>query len=112
MAKATAKTEEKKRPLTKTQIIANITEKSGLAKKDVAAVLDLLGEEIKASFGKKGVGSFILPGLIKIDKKQVKAQPAKKGVKNPLTGEIYDRPAKKAHEKIRVRPLKALKELL
>ena len=41
-----------------------------------------------------------------------KAQPAKKGVKNSLTGEIYDRPAKPAHKKIRVRALKALKELV
>ena len=42
---------------------------------------------------------------------QFKAQPAKKNVKNPLTGELYDRPAKKAHQKIRVRALKALKDL-
>ena len=107
-----AKVEEKQRPLTKTQIVASIAEKSGLAKKDVGTIVDLLGEEIKGSFGKKGPNSFILPGLVKIDLKQVKAQPAKKGVKNPLTGEIYDRPAKKAHQKIRVRALKALKELV
>ncbi len=78
----------------------------------MTAVLEALGEEIKKSFSKKGSGAFVLPGLIKIDKKQVKAQPAKKGVKNPLTGELYDRPAKKAHEKIRVRALKSLKELV
>ena len=109
MSKAESKTE---RPLTKTQIVANIAEVTSLAKKDVDAVIAALGEEIKKSLGKKGPGAFVLPGLIKIDKKQVKAQPAKKGVKNPLTGEIYDRPAKPAHKKIRVRPLKALKEMV
>ena len=102
---------EVQRPLTKTQIVANIAEATSLTKKEVDAVIVALGEEIRKSLGKKGPGAFVLPGLIKIDKKQVKSQPAKKGVKNPLTGEIYDRPAKPAHKKIRVRPLKALKEM-
>lgn len=110
--KATPKTEEKQRPLKKSEIIANIAEKTGLAKKDIAEVLNQLGEEIKASFSKKGPGVFVLHGLIKIDKKLVKARPAKKDVKNMLTGELYDRPAKKAHKKIRVRALKALKDLV
>ncbi|MCL2006344.1 MAG: HU family DNA-binding protein [Planctomycetaceae bacterium] len=107
MAKA-----ETAKPLTKTEIIANIVAATELPKKDVTAVLDALTEEIKKSFGKKGAKAFVLPGLIKVDLKQVKAQPAKKGLKNSLTGETYDRPAKPAHKKIRVRALKALKELV
>ena len=95
MAKA-----ETAKPLTKTEIVANIVATTQLPKKDVIAVFDALGEEIKKSFDKKGAKAFVLPGLIKIDLKQVKAQPAKKGVKNSLTGEIYDRPAKPAHKKI------------
>jgi DNA-binding protein HU-beta len=107
MAKA-----ETTKPLTKTEIIANIVAATELPKKDVVAVIDALNDEIKNSFGKKGAKCFVLPGLIKIDLKQVKAKPAQKGVKNPLTGETYDRPAKPAHKKIRVRALKALKELV
>ena len=107
MAKA-----ETTKPLTKSEIIANIVTATDLSKKDVAAVIDALAEEIKKSFGKKGAKAFVLPGLIKIDLKQVKAKPAQKGVKNSLTGKIYDRPAKPAHKKIRVRALKALKELV
>ncbi len=99
------------KPLTKTEIIANIVAATELPRKDVVAMLDALTEEIKKSFGKKGPKVFVLPGLVKIDLKQVKAQPAKKNVKNPLTGELYDKPAKKAHQKIRVRALKALKDL-
>jgi len=109
MAKAAT---EKKKPLTKTEIITNIVAATELSKKDVAAVIDALADEIKKSFDKKGAKAFVLPGLIKIDLKEVKKQPAKKGVKNPLTGEIYDRPAKPAHKKIRVRALKALKEMV
>ena len=110
MIAVTSKTETKK-PLTKSEIITNLVAATELQKKDVTAVFDALTEEIKNSFGKKGAKVFVLPGLIKIDLKQVKAKPAQKGVKNPLTGEIYDRPAKPAHKKIRVRALKALKEL-
>ena len=109
MAKAAT---EKKKPLTKTEIITNIVAATELSKKDVAAVIDALADEIKKSFDKKGAKAFVLPGLIKIDLKEVKKQPAKKGVKNPLTGELYDRPAKPAHKKIRVRALKALKEMV
>ncbi|MDR1964583.1 MAG: HU family DNA-binding protein [Planctomycetaceae bacterium] len=113
MAKAESKTSEVKKPLTKNQMITNIAEATELAKKDVASVIDALTEEIKKSLGKKGAGSFILPGLLKIDKKQVKAQPAKKNVPNPLRpGEFINKPAKPAHLKVRVRPLKALKEMV
>jgi len=111
MAKAAAKTETKK-PLSKSEIITNLVETTGLAKKDVVAIFDALTDEIKKSFDKKGAKVFVLPGLLKIDLKQVKAQPAKKNVKNPLTGELYNRPAKPAHKKIRVRALKALKDIV
>ena len=107
MAKA-----ETAKPLTKTEIIANIVAATELPKKDVAVVIEALTEEIKNSFSKKGPKAFVLPGLIKVDLKDVPRKPAKKGVKNPLTGELYDRPAKPAHKKIRVRALKALKELV
>jgi len=109
MAKAAI---EKKKPLTKTEIIANIVAATEMSKKDVTAVIEALTDEIKKSFDKKGTKAFVLPGLLKIDLKEVKKQPAKKGVKNSLTGEIYDRPAKPAHKKIRVRALKALKEMV
>ena len=104
---------ETPKPFTKTEIITNIAETTGLAKKDIAAVIDALGEQIKTSLGKKGPGAFVLPGLIKIDKKQVKAQPEKKNVPNPLRpGTFINRPAKPAHKKVRVRALKALKEMV
>lgn len=111
MAKAAKKTDAK--PLTKTQIIAEISEQTQLAKKDVTAVLDVLSEEIKKSLGKKGAGSFTLPGLLKVEKKYVKAQPAKKNVPNPLKpGTFSDRPAKPAHYRVKIKALKGLKEMV
>jgi nucleoid DNA-binding protein len=113
MANAESKTTDVKKPLTKNQIVTSIAETTGLAKKDIQSMLDALTDEIKKSLGKKGAGSFVLPGLLKIDKKQVKAQPAKKNVPNPLRpGEFINKPAKPAHLKVRVRALKALKEMV
>ncbi|MDR2117604.1 MAG: HU family DNA-binding protein [Planctomycetaceae bacterium] len=113
MPKIESKKAEVKKPLTKNQMIANIADTTGLAKKDVNSFLDALTDEIKKSLGKKGAGAFVLPGLFKIDKKQVKAQPAKKDVPNPFRpGEVINRPAKPAHLKVRVRPLKLLKDVV
>ncbi len=110
---AKAEKAEVKKPLTKTQIIAEIAEATKLPKKDIDMVLEALAEEIKKSLGKKGAGAFTLPGLLKIEKKHVKAQPAKKNVPNPLRpGEFINREAKPAHYRVKVRALKALKEMV
>ncbi|MDR0869476.1 MAG: HU family DNA-binding protein [Planctomycetaceae bacterium] len=101
---------EAKKPLTKTEIVAVIAESTSVSKKDVNAVIEALGNEIKKSLGKKGPGSFALPGLFKVEKKHKKAVPAKKDCLNRLTGTTYDRPAKPAHDVVKIRPLKALKE--
>ena len=101
-----------KKPLTKTQILAEIADATQLSKKDVAAVFEALTAEIKKSLSRNGAGQFTVPGLLKIVKKKVDAKPAQKGVTNPFTGEIYDRPAKKAYNTVKVRPLKALKDMV
>jgi nucleoid DNA-binding protein len=95
---------------TKSQIIGNIAEATQLTRKQVSAVLDALTDEIKKAL--KGPGVFTLPGLVKIVKKKVPAQKARKGVRNPFTGEIRDIPAKPATVRVRVRPLKALKDMV
>ncbi len=99
----------KKAP-TKTEILQNIACATNLTKKQVAAVLEALTEEIRKSLSSRGSGVFALPGLVKIEKKKVPARPAQKGVKNPFTGELQDRPAKPACNKVKVRALRNLKE--
>ena len=96
---------------TKSEIISNIADATELSKKQVSAVLDSLGTEIKK--GLKGPGVFAIPGLVKIEKKKVPARPAKKGVPNPFKpGELMDVAAKPASTKIKVRPLKSLKDMI
>ena len=112
MAKKAAEKAVDKKPPTKTQIIAELAEKTGLAKKDVATLFDALTDMIKKNLGNKGPGEFTMPGLLKIVKKHVPRKPAQKNVFNPLTKTYADRPAKPAHNTIKVRPLKALKEMV
>ena len=100
------------KPLTKTEILRNISESTGLAKKDVVLVLDHLTNEIQKSLKGSGIGVFSIPGLVKIERRKVPARPAQKGVKNPFTGELQDRPAKPASVKVRVRALKNLKAMV
>jgi nucleoid DNA-binding protein len=108
MAKAAAP----KKPLTKTQILANIAAATDVPKKQVAAVLEALAAEIKKSLSSKGAGSIAIPGLVKIEKKKVPSRPAQKNVPNPFKpGEFMDRPAKPAYNKVKVRALKTLKEM-
>ena len=57
-------------------------------------------------------GVITLPGLVKIEKKKVPARKAEKGVPNPFKpGELMDRPAKPAYNKVKVRALKMLKDM-
>ncbi len=102
-----------KKPLTKTELLTNIAEASELSKKEVAAVLEALAEEIRKSLSSRGAGAVSIPGLIKIEKKKVPARPAKKGVPNPFKpGELMDVAAKPASTKVKVRALKNLKDMV
>ena len=72
-------------------------------------MLAALEGAVAASLSKKGVGSFTLPGLLKITAVSVPAKPKRKGV-NPFTKEEQWFAAKPATTKVKVRPLKKLKD--
>jgi nucleoid DNA-binding protein len=95
---------------TKSEILTNISVKTGLSRKQVASVLDGLTEEIKSAVGKKGPGIFAVPGLMKITVIQKPAVKARKGI-NPFTKMEQMFKAKPARKVIKVRPLKALKDM-
>jgi nucleoid DNA-binding protein len=99
------------KPLTKTQILNELSERSGVAKKDVSEVLEKLEGLIEEQLGKKGPGIFTVPGLMKIAIKTRKATPARPGI-NPQTGEKIMIPAKKARRVVKVTALKKLKEMV
>ena len=108
-----AKKAAPKKPPTKTEILTNIAGATDLTKKEVAAVLDALAAEIKKNLAPRGPGAFAIPGLLKIEKKKVPARAAKKGVPNPFKpGELMDVAARAAFSKVKVRPLKNLKDMV
>lgn len=98
-----------KEALTKSGLVAHIAEASGIVAKDVRAVLASLEHAVAGSVNKKGAGSFTLPGLLKISAVNVPAKPKRKGI-NPFTKEEQWFAAKPATVKLKVRPLKKLKD--
>ena len=108
-----AKPSKAPKPITevmnKTSLVNFITENSGVASKDVKAVLASLEVAAIASVSKKGAGEFVLPGLLKVTSVKVPAKPKRRGI-NPFTKQEQWFAAKPASTKLKVRPLKKLKD--
>jgi DNA-binding protein HU-beta len=87
--------------MTKSQIVAHLADKTGLQKKQAAAVL----EELAALAEKetKGSGQFVVPGLGKAVKAHRKARTGR----NPQTGAAIKIPAKTV---VKFRLAKAFKD--
>ena len=96
--------------MSKTAVLTHIAEATELSRKQVSAVMDELGAVIEAHVSKKGVGEFTLPGLMKVMVINKPATKARKGI-NPFTGEETTFKAKPASRKIKIRPLKKLKDM-
>lgn len=102
-----------KEKFTKTQILNEIAENTELSKKDVTKVLEELSDVIERHVKKRSVGEFTLPGLLKIKTVKKPAQKARKNVPNPFRpGELMDVAAKPASTKVKVLPLKKLKDMV
>ncbi len=108
---ATRKITAVKDKFTKTQILNEIAEQTGLTKKDVGAVIDELGIVIERHVKKRSCGEFTLPGLLKISTVKKPAKKARKGI-NPFTGEETMFKAKPASIAVKIRPLKKLKDMV
>jgi len=93
----------------KTQMLTQISEATELNRKQVQSVLDELTNIIEGHIKKKGIGEFVLPGLLKIITVKKPATKARKGI-NPFTGEEVMFKAKPASTSVKIRPLKKLKE--
>ena len=113
--KAAAKTAAPKvaaKPMTKAEVLSTLAETTELSKSEVGTVFEQLEALIGREIGKKGPGSFNVPGLMKIT---VQRKPATKATtkKNPFKpGEMMDVKAKPARNVVKVRPLKGLKDLV
>ena len=95
---------------TKSEILANIAASTQLSRKQVGSVIEALSGQIASAVGKKGPGVFALPGLLKIMVVHKPATKARKGI-NPFTKMEQMFKAKPALNVVKVRPLKALKDM-
>jgi nucleoid DNA-binding protein len=96
-------------PMSKSQLVAYISEQSGVEPRNVRAVLEGLEQAVASSINKKGAGQFTLPGMLKITATAVAAKPKRKGI-DPFTKEERTFAAKPASVRVKVRPLKKLKD--
>ncbi|MCO4864788.1 putative Histone-like DNA-binding protein (fragment) [Cupriavidus taiwanensis] len=93
----------------KSSLVAHLVAQTELEAKTVKTVLAHLENTIVSALNKKGAGEFTLPGLLKVTAQQVPAKKKRFG-KDPFTGEERWFPAKPASVKVKVRPLKKLKD--
>jgi nucleoid DNA-binding protein len=101
--------------LTKSQFFAEIAEKTGLKKAEVAKVFDAIAEIMRKQLRTSKndpVKSLTLPGLLKVRAKYVPAQKGGKETINRFTGEKMITKDKPASVRVTARALKALKEKL
>jgi nucleoid DNA-binding protein len=100
-----------KKLMTKTEIIASLSEASDLTKKQVAGLFDELANLIEKNLGEEGPGQFAVPGLMKIKVVHKPATEARKGI-NPFTREETIFKAKPAKNVVKILPLKKLKDMV
>jgi len=98
-----------KQPLGKSGLVEYMVTACGVAAKDVRAMLGALEGAVIGSVSKNGARTFTLPGLLKITVASVPAKPKRKGI-NPFTKQEQWFAAKPASVKVKVRPLKKLKD--
>jgi len=97
--------------MTKTEVFKVLAERTGLKRKDVENVFNELSSLIAANLGADGPGAFTIPGLVKITVQHKEATPERKGI-NPFTGEETIFKAKPARNVVKLRALKALREMV
>jgi hypothetical protein len=98
-----------KEVLGKSGLVEYIATTSDMMAKDVRAVLAGLEGAVIGSVNKNGARTFILPGLLKISVASIPAKPKRKGI-NPFTKMEQWFAAKPATVRVKVRPLKKLKD--
>jgi hypothetical protein len=108
-AKVLADLKPIKTAFNKTSLMTHLAELAAVEVKAVKAVVASLEATILASVNKKGLGSFTLPGLLKVNVINVPAKKKRTGI-DPFTKQERVFAAKPASVKIKTRALKKLKD--
>ena len=97
--------------MSKSQVIAELSEKTGLGKKDVQNVFDQLLQLVERELGASGPGEFVLADMVKLRVKMTPGRPEHVGL-DPFTKAERTFPARPAARKVRAAPVKRLKDLM
>jgi hypothetical protein len=108
-AKVAAAVKPIKDAFNRTSLIGHLAATAAVDVKAVKAVIAALEATILASVHKKGLGSFTLPGLLKVNVINVPAKKKRNGI-DPFTKQERVFAAKPATVKIKTRALKKLKD--
>ncbi|MXY85719.1 MAG: hypothetical protein F4Y95_04300 [Chloroflexi bacterium] len=103
----------KSRGMTKAELARAVTQHSNVAATDVDRVLESLTEVVLAQLSPEGPGVVTLAGLVRAEVAPLPERSERAG-RNPATGEpitIAARPAR-SRGKVRLRPLKPLRDVL
>lgn len=110
-ARKPAKITAAAKPRTKSEVFGLLADNAGISKKEVAAVFDTLGSIVKADLSTRGCGAVNVAGLMKVTVQRKPATKARKGI-NPFTKEPTVFKAKPARNVVKIRPMKAVKDLV
>ena len=99
-----------KTPLRKADLIANISDSTGLSKRQVSDVLAALEDNIERSLRIRGAKEFQFSGLFSMKAIKVKARKEREG-RDIRTGEPIVVPAKPAHWDVKIKPFKKLRSM-
>lgn len=97
------------KPMSKGELYKTLAENTGTDKKVIAAILDELTSLVYAAVAPGAVGKFTIPNLCKFVTKATPAKPEREGI-NRFTGEKTTFKAKPASFKVKVLPVKTLKD--
>lgn len=111
-AAKTAKKAPAKKALTKSQLVAQLSEKTELTKKQVETVLTAIVDTVTGELGTGGPGKFVFPGLARMSLSRVEARKGGEVKINSLNGESYTTKPRPAFNKVNIRPIKAIKAAL
>ena len=99
------------KPRSKSEVLSTISQHVGIHRRDVGAVFHTLASVIRTDLSKSGPGIINVPGLMRITVKRKPATKARMGI-NPFTKEQVMFKAKPARNVVKVRPLKALRDMV
>ena len=100
-----------KKPMNKTEIVAHLSEATGLTKQQVSGLFDELAKLIEKNLDEQGPGVFALPSLLQVKVVRKPAVEAHMGI-NPFTKQEMMLKARPAQNVVKLVALKGLKDMV